>query len=164
MLRYALICDKAHAFEGWFRDSAGFDVQASGGLLTCPACGSSNIAKAIMAPNVARRDKVAARAGSEKSEAATTPPETPSKTDPAPVALLSDGDQAARAALGALHRHVRAHSRDVGKGFAKAARDMHEGAVEHASIHGVASAEEVRALYEDGIEAHLLPSLPDDAN
>ncbi len=165
MLRYALICDKAHDFEGWFRDSAGFDMQASSGLLTCPVCGSRAIARAIMAPNVARRDRDPAQGGGLAAEVARDAGvASPTVVEPGPVAILSEGDQAARAALKALHTHVRAHSRDVGPGFAKAARDMHEGVVDHAAIHGVASAEEVRALHEDGIEAHWLPSLPDDAN
>ena len=32
MIRYALICDKAHEFESWFPSSAGFEQQAKRGL------------------------------------------------------------------------------------------------------------------------------------
>jgi hypothetical protein len=54
MIRYELRCRSDHAFEGWFRDSAGFDEQASSGELSCPVCGDSDIGKAPMAPSVVR--------------------------------------------------------------------------------------------------------------
>ena len=31
MIRYDLICDKGHDFDGWFRDSAAYDEQAAQG-------------------------------------------------------------------------------------------------------------------------------------
>ena len=33
MIHYDLICDKGHAFDGWFRNSAAYDEQAGGGLV-----------------------------------------------------------------------------------------------------------------------------------
>ena len=53
MIRYALACDQAHAFEGWFGSSADFDDQQARGLLECPMCGSKAVRKAIMAPAIA---------------------------------------------------------------------------------------------------------------
>ena len=55
MIHYSLVCDAAHEFDGWFRDSATFDAQASSGVVVCPHCHSTNIAKAVMAPHVARK-------------------------------------------------------------------------------------------------------------
>ena len=55
MIHYSLVCDAAHEFDGWFRDSATFDAQASSGVVVCPYCHSTNIAKAVMAPHVARK-------------------------------------------------------------------------------------------------------------
>ena len=57
MIRYALVCDEAHAFEGWFARSADFDAQAAGGLVECPVCGSHSVTKQIMAPAVAGAKK-----------------------------------------------------------------------------------------------------------
>ena len=39
MIKYALLCAEEHEFEGWFRDSQDFDVQANDGLIECPLCG-----------------------------------------------------------------------------------------------------------------------------
>ncbi len=57
MIRYDLVCAHGHRFEGWFRDSAAYEVQERHGLLTCATCGSSKVERAIMAPAVARRDR-----------------------------------------------------------------------------------------------------------
>ena len=54
MIRYDLRCSADHEFEGWFRNSAGFDEQRSAGELVCPICGGTEIGKAPMAPAVAR--------------------------------------------------------------------------------------------------------------
>lgn len=50
MIRYALICQREHAFEGWFGSSADFDDQRARGLLECPLCASKAVRKQIMAP------------------------------------------------------------------------------------------------------------------
>ena len=42
MIKYALVCDQGHAFEGWFSNSADYDDQLGRGLLDCPLCGSSD--------------------------------------------------------------------------------------------------------------------------
>lgn len=62
MIHYALVCDAGHDFDGWFRDSATFEAQASGRLVSCPFCSSTNVTRAVMAPHVARgREDEAAR-------------------------------------------------------------------------------------------------------
>lgn len=53
MIVFDLRCrDSGDVFEAWFRSSADYDEQAARGLVQCPACGSSRIAKAPMAPRV----------------------------------------------------------------------------------------------------------------
>jgi|GEM_PF-9026 len=52
MIHYQLRCRDDHEFEGWFRDSTSFDQQAAAGLLSCPRCGSADVARALMAPSV----------------------------------------------------------------------------------------------------------------
>lgn len=54
MIRYSLVCDDGHGFEGWFRDSETFESQASRGLVACPFCGSTRASRGVMAPHVAR--------------------------------------------------------------------------------------------------------------
>ena len=38
MIKYRLTCDADHEFEGWFRDSSDFDVQADKGLIEAMLC------------------------------------------------------------------------------------------------------------------------------
>ena len=56
MIVFDLQCaDGGEVFEAWFRSSAEFDEQRSAGLVQCPFCSSSNVAKAPMAPRVPRK-------------------------------------------------------------------------------------------------------------
>lgn len=62
--------------------------------------------------------------------------------------------------LAALREKVEAHSDYVGKGFAKEARDMHDGLVPERPIYGEANLNEARKLVEDGIPVVPLPFMP----
>ena len=53
MIKYALICDHGHPFEGWFGSSSDYDDQRERTLVECPACGSKVVDKQIMAPSLA---------------------------------------------------------------------------------------------------------------
>lgn len=56
MIVFDLQCrDGGETFEAWFRSSADFDEQSAGGLVQCPFCGSANVAKAPMAPQLPRK-------------------------------------------------------------------------------------------------------------
>lgn len=57
MIRYALRCQKAHAFDSWFRSAGAFDSLRAAGQLSCPECGATEVEKALMAPGVATRDE-----------------------------------------------------------------------------------------------------------
>ena len=52
MIRYALQCERGHAFESWFQSSAAYDSQDKRKLVNCPACGSAKVENAIMAPQI----------------------------------------------------------------------------------------------------------------
>jgi hypothetical protein len=62
VIRYALHCEKGHDFEAWFRSSADYDAQLSGRHLSCPNCGSNEVAKSLMAPAVGKRSEEPAAA------------------------------------------------------------------------------------------------------
>ena len=53
MIRYALKCGDGHGFESWFGSAEAFDKLTRAGQVSCPACGSVSIEKALMAPGVA---------------------------------------------------------------------------------------------------------------
>lgn len=142
MIRYALACAAGHGFDGWFRSSEDFDSQADRHLLSCPVCGSARVDKAMMAPAV----------------------NTAEGTPPSGAVLLADKDIEIRDMIRKVRAEVTKNAEDVGPRFAEVARQMHDGEVERASVYGVASQEEVRALAEDGVEFHPLPALPDEGH
>jgi hypothetical protein len=56
MIVFDLHCaDGCDTFEAWFRSSADYDEQRAGGLVQCPMCQSTNVAKAPMAPRVPKK-------------------------------------------------------------------------------------------------------------
>ena len=52
MIKYQLICDLTHEFEGWFQTGTAFDAQNQAGLVTCPVCDSVKVRRALMTPNL----------------------------------------------------------------------------------------------------------------
>jgi hypothetical protein len=158
MIRYALTCDKGHAFESWFQSSAAYDKQAKHGLVTCPVCGSSKVEKTIMAPRLSGAKK-RAEPPAPSAPAPTTPTEAP-----APVAMVSPQEREFRKKLKELREHLVKNADYVGQRFPEEARKMHYGETEHRSIYGEASAEQAKELHEEGIEFHPLPVLPDERN
>jgi hypothetical protein len=172
MILYNLNCAKGHAFESWFQNSTAFDKQQKRGLVTCPVCGSTKVEKAIMAPRLARADtgdlaKPVEAVGPRPSPPDPTPP-MPAMPPVAPgkatVAMTSPQERELRQKLKELRDHVTKNANYVGARFPEEARKMHYGEIEHRSIYGEASAEEAKALDEEGIEFHPLPILPDDHN
>jgi hypothetical protein len=151
MIRYDLICEQRHTFDGWFRDSAAFNQQAKKGLVSCPRCGSTKVEKAIMAPRVS-----GARKRGESDPAAAEAA--------SPVAMMAPEEKELRTKLRELREHLTKNSDNVGKRFPEEARKMHYGEIEHRSIYGEASAKDAKALHEEGIAFHPLPVLPEDKN
>ncbi len=158
MIRYALVCDKAHGFESWFKNSDAYDKQAKRGLVSCPSCGSTKIEKALMTPSVGRSNK---RSSPEKPQEA---PATAAAAAKEPVAMISPAELEIRRKLKDLRKHLVSNAEYVGPRFAEEARKMHYGEEEHRSIYGEASTEEAKTMLEEGIEFHPLPVLPDERN
>ncbi len=164
MIRYALVCDRKHDFEAWFQSSADYDKQRKRALVNCPACGSTRIEKAIMAPALGRAGK--RRDAPMVSNAPAAPVAEPAQTvaEAGPVAMLSPQEKEFRAKLKELRDHLTKNADNVGKKFPEEARKMHYGEIEHRSIYGEATPDDARALHEEGIEFHPLPVLPDEKN
>ncbi|AXK82049.1 DUF1178 family protein [Pseudolabrys taiwanensis] len=161
MIKYALVCDKGHEFESWFADSAAYDKQVKRKLVTCPACNSAKVEKAIMAPRLATSKQ---RKGAIEMQ---IPAETPAAAEAptaAPVAMMSPQEQEFRAKLKELRDHLTKNAENVGAKFPEQARKMHYGEIEHRSIYGEASPEEAKELAEEGVEFHPIPVLPDERN
>ena len=57
MIVFDLLChDNGDRFEAWFRSGADYDEQAALGLVECPFCRSTNVAKAPMAPRLPKKE------------------------------------------------------------------------------------------------------------
>ena len=165
MIKYQLICDKSHEFEGWFGDSAAFESQQASGFLTCPVCGSAEVRRALMAPNLAspktRKTDLAEQQPSAQPEPQPQP-QAPQQASAALPPAAARKMQELMSEMRALQTRIREECRDVGNDFAEEARKIHYGEVEPEGIYGQATAEEREALDEEGIEIMDMPWLPKD--
>ncbi len=146
MIRYDLICDKGHEFDGWFSNSDAYDQQEKRGLVSCTHCGTNKIQKQLMAPGIPAKSN-------RKSDRQTM---TAGPADPRyaeMVRLMRD-----------YKKHVEATSENVGENFAEEARKMHFNEKEKRGIYGQTSPQEAVELLEEGIEIQPLPVLPEDGN
>jgi hypothetical protein len=157
MILYRLRCKKGHEFEAWFASSVAFDKQEKRRQLSCPSCGTTSVSKALMAPSIAKRakTKTAAKRAEERSVEAP-----PSKPETQRVAAHSELASAMRK----LRAEIEAKSEYVGPRFSEEARKIHYEEVPARGIHGEATADEAKALKEEGIEFYPLPILPEDQN
>src|SRR5262245_36933093 len=155
MICYRLKCKKGHEFDAWFASSAAYEKQAKGKQLCCAKCGSTQVSKALMAPKVAKRSRAkeaAAKDAGRAREAAK--PET--------HRVAAHGEL--MAAMRKLRTEIEAKSEYVGPRFSDEARKIHYEEAPARGIHGEATAEEAKALSEEGIEFFPLPILPEDHN
>jgi hypothetical protein len=165
MIRYALVCNKGHTFESWFQNSAAYDKQVKRGLVTCPACGTTQVEKALMAPRVSGTKRQSTTAPAPSHEAPAPAREAPALPEaPAPVAMMSPQEREFRTKLKELRDHLTKNADYVGQRFPEEARKMHYGEIDHRSIYGEASPQDAKELHEEGIEFHPLPVLPDERN
>jgi hypothetical protein len=134
MIRYALVCENAHEFEGWFGSSGDFEDQAQRGLIACPVCDTKSVAKQIMAPSVA---------GTKKTT--DLPPQMRSMV---------------MEAMGRVRKHVEENFDYVGDTFADEARAIHEGRSEDRGIYGEATPAQIKSLTEDGVPIAAMPPAP----
>ena len=141
MIHYTLVCADGHEFDGWFRGSAGYEEQVHLGVLVCPECGSSDVSKGIMAPNIAVRGQ--------------KPPETQGQ-GPERRATYTQ----MRRFVEEFRAHVEKNCDYVGDRFPEEARKIHYGETEHRNIYGDATWEEAGKLAEEGVEVFPLPLPP----
>jgi hypothetical protein len=131
-----LQCVHGHGFEGWFGSEDDFQDQLQRGLVECPLCGDTAVAKLPSAPRL--------------NLGAQQPPEPKQDVVVAPDAQM-------QAAWMKMVRHVLANTEDVGERFAEEARRIHYGEVDERGIRGQATRQETEALLEEGIGVLPLP-------
>ncbi len=158
MIRYNLRCEKGHSFESWFQSSAAYESQEKRKLVSCPACGTVKVERAIMAP------QIVSKKGREAAVAVSAEAPTTEATAQGSTPLLMAQELELRAKIKELRDHIVKNADNVGERFPNEARKMHYGDIEHRPIYGEASPEEARSLIDEGVEVSPLPVLPDDRN
>lgn len=162
MILFSLTCSAEHEFEAWFRDGAAYDAQAAAREISCPVCADTRVAKAPMAPRIA---KGAAPAGSGDAPAPAAGQESADQggTDAGALPakpILDPGQREmarVRAAMLSLKKLVEDNCEHVGPGFAREARRIHYGEADSRAIYGDATDEEAEALSEEGISVGRIP-------
>ena len=149
MIKYSLICDSEHEFEGWFGSSEDFDTQADKGFVECPYCGSVKVEKMLMAPSVSGTKK-------SKDVSEKLPVASQSAAPQIPAEMVEQFRQ--------FKKHVEANSENVGEKFPEEARKIHYGEAEARGIYGQASLKEAAELMEEGVGVLPIPELPEEKN
>ncbi len=160
MIVFDLRCDENHVFEAWFQSSEAFEDQISQDRVECPFCGSTTIAKSLMAPNIAAKGNRAEERrnyvdGDHMVSASANVPET-----------METSAEDVKRALEHMHQtmkkfrnQVKKECEYVGDNFAEEARAIHEGTAEIRGIYGEVTLEETEELLNDGIEILPVPGL-----
>ncbi|MFM6933502.1 MAG: DUF1178 family protein [Novosphingobium sp.] len=158
MIVYDLECRAGqHRFEGWFASSDDFSHQQGRGLILCPFCDSADVVKAVQAPHVARKENQLPEVASSAKPPASVPASvtnTGPQIPPEAVEMFR--------AIAAAQAEALKSSTYVGDKFADTARAIHYGERDAEPIHGQATQDEARELFEEGVEIApvLFPVVP----
>ena len=156
MIVFDLKCEQNHQFESWFRSSDAYSDQLAAGLVECPYCGSIEINKAVMAPNVGTK-------GNQQKPGSIVP--SGPVEEPVASAAMSVSSETrelakkAAKAIAEFQDHVERSCENVGDNFAEEARKIHYGESEERGIYGETSIEEAQELLEEGVDVMPLPGV-----
>jgi hypothetical protein len=139
MIVFDLNCANQHRFEGWFDSGEDYERQLGQQLLTCPLCGSADVARLPHAAHIKS-------AGKERPARAESPTSAPQQYANMDSELLDK----------VIEQIIR-QTEDVGTAFPEEARKIHYREAPERRIRGTASRDEVSALRDEGIEVVALP-------
>lgn len=137
MIAYDLRCQNGHTFEGWFKDAEEFKKQQCSGLIACPVCEDTAIAR------------IPSTFAIKGTPAQAPVPQQNVNVDP-------------RTVLQAMQQFVDKHFDNVGTEFAKEALKIHYGVGEPRNIRGVSTPKEEETLRKEGVEFFKFPLPPDE--
>lgn len=139
MIIYDLKCGNDHTFEGWFDDAEAFENQRRKGLIACPVCNDTE---------VARIPSTFAIKGVKASDTQVPKPRT-----------AAEAQVMARAVADYMEKHFE----NVGSDFATEALKIHYGVSEPRNIRGVSTPTEEDTLRQEGVEFFKIPlPIPQD--
>jgi hypothetical protein len=151
---YNLACPLDHRFEGWFASEEDCLAQQDKGMLACPVCDSTDIARMPSAPHIAK---------SNSTEISTSKADLSNPSGGVVALTGSDHSQLeaqVQAAFLKGMRELMGKSEDVGDAFADEARKIHYKESPERSIRGQTTLDEAEALREEGIEVLAMPMMP----
>lgn len=148
MIKYRLICDEEHEFDGWFPNSEAFTKQQKTGLLICPICDSKNVDKALMAPGINKNRKMNIKKLEKMRQ------ETLNSEQMMPASQ-------AKNVLNRIGKYITKNFENVGDRFYEEAIKCEEGDRDD-KFYGTPSQEETNKLLEDGIDLFHVPKVKDN--
>jgi len=127
---FNLMCaDCEYLFEGWFDNTKAFKSQQNQKLINCPNCESSNVLKALVAPNVSKKSN--------------------SKIIKNKKTLASN--------IKKIRKIVEENFDYVGDSFSEEAKKIKYGETKDRPIYGEATIEQTKELIEEEINVTPLP-------
>ncbi len=161
MIVFDLRCEENHVFEAWFKNSEAYELQTLEGLVECPFCGSTDVVKSLMSPNIPLKSNSNSKqitdlvSADHRVAASANVPDT-----------METSSEDVKRALEHMHNtmkkyrnHVKKECEYVGENFAKEARAIHEGDAELRGIYGEATLEETEELLNEGVDILPVPGL-----
>ena len=134
MIVFDLQCTQGHGFEGWFDSGEAFERQLASDLVRCPVCDVPSVTRVPSARVSVSKGEAAAPSAAEV--VAGLPPE-----------LLKKLREAVRS------------TENVGRRFPEEARKIHYDEVPHRPIRGTATADEAKALADEGVDFAPIPPI-----
>jgi hypothetical protein len=152
---YNLACPLDHRFEGWFASEEDCLAQQDKGMLACPVCDSTEIARMPSAPRIAKSSSLVVSAVEDVNI----------NSGSGEVVALTGNDHSqleaqVQAAFLKGMRELMGKSEDVGTAFAEEARKIHYKEAPERSIRGQTTLDEAESLREEGIEVMAVPIIP----
>jgi len=133
MMKYNLKCKNKHEFESWFLDSKEFEKLKSKKMIECIICGTKEIGKSIMSPNVLSNEEKENRIKSSKNL------------------------KKIREDMLKMRNFVEKNFEYVGKDFPREVRNIYYDKKKNKNIYGKVTEEETEELKEEGIELTAIP-------
>ena len=140
MIKYALICENNHEFEGWFPDSKEYSRQQNKHMICCPSCDSSAVNKAIMAPSVKRKTN-------KKNKVSKSQEMMPASQ--------------AHNLFSRITKYVKKNFQNVGKNFYREALKSEKGQRDD-KFYGTPTDKQVNDLLDKGIDLFHVPKSKDN--
>tara|TARA_B100000282_G_C31567231_1_gene414920 strand:+ start:40 stop:468 length:429 start_codon:yes stop_codon:yes gene_type:complete len=142
MIKYKLKCkDCDKDFDSWFSSSLEFEKLKKKSFLNCLFCGSKNIIKNLMAPNILNQSL------NVKNN------------------TLNKKKHNIRKKILEFQKFIKNNFENVGDEFAYKARSLHySNKKDQKGIYGSASKKQIKDLQDEGIETQIFPWIEDKSN